>query len=118
VIYRDQLEAVYKLIEDPNRWAQGNYALDAGGDPICNEDGEEIDDLAVADRDEAACWCIWGAAYKCGIRNRAAEDAFVGALGFTMSNEPNDFNDTHTHAEVLELLRQAIERAPVREVQS
>jgi hypothetical protein len=110
VIYRDQLEKVYALIEKPENWTQGVYARDAVGEPVRNED----DDEQVALRDTAACWCIWGAAYKCGLTRRDDPD-FVGALGFVQINDPNDFNDSHTHAEVLALLQSAIERAPVRE---
>lgn len=114
-IYRDDLERVYALIEDPKRWAQGYYALDADGAPICDEDGDEIEDQSVAVDERAACWCIWGAAYKCGIRSQF-DGQFVEALGFQTVFEPNDFNDQHTHAEVLALLRSAIERAPARPV--
>ncbi len=112
-IYRDQLEAVYKLIEKPENWTQGHYALDAAGQPILNDDGDEIESENVALNDNAACWCIWGAAYKCGITRRDDDD-FVAVLGFTDVCQPNDFNDSHTHAEVLALLQSAIERAPVR----
>jgi hypothetical protein len=112
-IYKDQLEAVYKLIEKPENWTQEYYARDSAGQPVCDEDGDEIESECSALSAAATCWCIWGAAYKCGIIKRNDSD-FVAALGFTDSCEPHTFNDSHTHAEVLALLKSAIERAPVR----
>lgn len=113
MIYKDQLEAVYRLIEKPENWTQEYYARDAAGEPICTDDGEANDEPSVAKSDAAACWCIWGAAYKCGITEQL-DGEFVRALGFKSVCDPNEFNDSHTHGEVLELLKSAIERAPVR----
>lgn len=110
-IYRDDLERVYALIEAPERWTQNAYALDAAGEPICDDDGEEIHDDHVAAHDSAACWCLWGAAYKCGISGYVKDREYEATLGIA---DIADFNDTHTHAEVLALLKAAIERAPVR----
>lgn len=116
-IYKDDLERVYALIEDEQRWTQGAYAKDAAGEPFYDEDGYIIEDESTALRNDAACWCLWGAAYKCGIvttHESPRDRQFVEALGFKWLTDPNDFNDSHTHAEVLDLLRNAIERAPVR----
>jgi len=115
-IYRDQLEAVYALLEDPRRWTQEFFARTAYGDGIdddfdCNEEGESLSDDEQACHHEAVCWCLYGAAYKCGIYN---DGAYARALGMNEGHEVANFNDSHTHAEVLSLLRSAIERAPVR----
>lgn len=93
-IFRDDLERVYALLEDPKRWTQGKYARNAA------EEETNIDD------DDAVCWCLDGAVMRCGLRNPEA----WGALGVNLIA----FNDNHTHPEVLALLKSAIERAPVR----
>jgi hypothetical protein len=112
-IYRDDLERVYALIEKPENWTQEYYARDAGGDPICDVDGELIESPMAANADEAACWCLWGAAYKCGIPE-SKDQELATALAFDFPSSVADFNDTHSHAEVLARLRRAIDRAPVR----
>lgn len=117
-IYRDQLEAVYRLIEDPARWTQEAFAKNAAGEDIndgydVNDEGEPLTDEECAAHPDARCWCLYGAAYKCGIYNN-----FLLAKSLLLDTTVGiaDFNDSHTHAEVLALLTTAIERAPVREV--
>jgi hypothetical protein len=106
MIYRDQLEEVYALIEDPKRWTQGAYARTEDGEFIGDDcEGESYIESATAP--EAACWCVLGAGLKCGISE--------GSMGIALGNDyANAFNDNHTHGEVLALLKSAIERAPVR----
>lgn len=96
-IYRDDLERVYALIEDPERWAKGFYAY--------NAQGAECDEHSAS----AVKWCLDGAFNKCGLDSVYSEQVLHLQCGQTPT-----FNDTHTHAEVLALLRAAIERAPVR----
>jgi hypothetical protein len=116
-IYRDQLEAVYKLIEKPERWTKEYFARNANGDGIeesydSDEDGNDLNDEEIAAHPDAVCWCLYGAAYKCGIDDdRAYAEALLGETGYL---EVVTFNDKSTHAEVLQLLKDAIERAPVR----
>ena len=97
-IYRDQLEAVYRLIEDEKRWTQDASARD--------EQGNFVDSR----HPNAVSWCLRGACWK------AIAD-FDGCLTDQL-DVPSviNFNDSHTHAEVLALLTSAIERAPVRGV--
>jgi hypothetical protein len=104
-IYKDQLEAVYRLIEKPENWTQGAYARSANG--ALDRHG---DDEWVAE-DAAACqWCLLGAGIKCGIDVGDMYDKL-----FPLAREaPHEFNDNHTHAEVLALLKSAIDRAPER----
>jgi hypothetical protein len=103
VIYRDQLEAVYRLIEKPENWTQEYDARDSLGEEV------------MFGSSAACCWCLSGAFAKAGLGHSTE-------IGRTLMPDSEDeyafvqFNDTHTHAEVLALLASAIERAPVREV--
>lgn len=98
MIYKDDLQRVYALIERPEAWTQEVSARDANGAEI------------EVDSDAACSFCIDGAFIKCGLDNFASE----AALGLPQHHTP-EFNDSHTHSEVLALLRAAIDRAPVRE---
>lgn len=95
-IYRKDLERVLALIERPEAWCQNEAACDANGE------------YESPKSDKAVKWCIDGAFIRCGLDFTRSE--FV--LGLPRNGTP-EFNDTHTHAEVLALLRAAIERAPV-----
>ncbi len=103
-IYRDQLEAVYKLIEKPENWCKSTAARDADGfgcEPRSSR---------------AASWCIAGALEKVGAQRGFYDSHDLDAerkavLGVS---ETGTWNDTHTHTEVLALLKSAIERAPAR----
>ena len=101
-IYKDQLEAVYRLIEKPENWLQGDFAK--------NQFGE----IVASDSNEACQWCLLGA-FEHVLKADEIGDAysfFPDENGFTGSFMV--FNDTHTHAEVLALLKSAIDRAPER----
>lgn len=106
MIYRDQLEAVYRLIEKPENWRKDWFYTR-------NDEGEEC------------AWCLEGAVCRVlavsptsgeGLAVRRELDRALALPGGEGSSGDYSagFNDTHTHAEVLELLRNAIERAPVR----
>lgn len=106
-IYRDQLEAVYRLIEKPENWQKELYA----------------DDLLTP-----KCFCLAGAfrhineADGVQLDHDATDLEFSFALGLAPGEARHpfelvfEFNDSHTHPEVLALLQSAINRAPVREV--
>lgn len=116
MIYKDQLEAVYRLIEKPEAWTQRAFARNDGDQTIddeydCNDEGRALSDEECATHPDARCWCLYGAAYKTGIDD---DLGFTRALGMKVLHEVSDFNDSHTHGEVLDLLKSAIERAPVR----
>jgi hypothetical protein len=106
-IYKDQLEAVYKLIEKPENWTQGAYARRADGTAILG------DSYVCVTHTEAHSRCIFGAGMACDIGTYSMSAALHG-----LSGQPNlaSWNDApeRTHAEVLALLKSAIERAPVR----
>ncbi len=106
------LEPTYDLIKTPKQWTQGMYAKDADGDK-CNYNSPN-----------AVCFCLSGAL------NRAYEldtDVIGGnpphmywyartaILQAIMNNcdspinmvDMPTFNDSHSHADVIELLMQA-----------
>jgi hypothetical protein len=99
-IYKDQLQAVYRLIEKPENWTQGDAARGRSGNSV-NSNGKY-----------AVCWCLLGAAWRVNgkVEERVMDD-MESALGV---DSVADFNDNHTHAEVLALLQSAIDRAPER----
>ncbi len=113
-IYKDQLEAVYRLIEKPETWTTGYYARNEHNEPIDEDyNGDEciLTDIRQAQHGDACKWCLYGAAYKCGI-NTDYDYAF--ALGLPDPADVTTFNDRKTHHEVIALLKSAIDRAPVR----
>ena len=82
----------YELLADAKNWTRGTSARDAQG----NETGALSED--------ATCWCIYGAITKCYIN----EGTHIPLKAVTM-NVPESlvsmFNDSHTHEEVVALLK-------------
>jgi hypothetical protein len=116
-IYRDDLERVRALIKDPRRWTKGFFARTHDGvgieedyDEESRDEGDTLSDVEAANHPDAACWCLYGAAYKCGIYK---DKEYEAVLGIADIPEFNDAAST-THADVLAALTAAIERAPVR----
>ena len=99
-IYRQDLERVYALIEREEGWTQHTAAT--------NKSGKEVG----ARQKSAKCFCLLGAVWNAvpGDMDELREEMEA------LANTPDValFNDSHTHAEVLQLLKDAIERAPVR----
>ncbi len=94
----ETLKAARDLISDPAKWTQGELARDA--------DGEQVPPLD----DNATCWCSIGAMRKvCGPKANFYDGAFR-RLYFKVPSKGavSEFNDTHTHAEVLALFDAAI----------
>ena len=96
---RDLLVAARELISDSERWTQGCNARDRNGAPVPHE------------HQAAVAWCAAGACRRVSAgtpllrtvreaRNRLDRAVPLGRLG--------DFNDTHTHAEVLALFDTAV----------
>jgi hypothetical protein len=88
---------VAKLLADPLCWTQGVMARDRWGDevPPCHS--------------SAVRWCILGAVEKC-YSDFADAEAARSALARRLSGQGMSvgfFNDSHTHAEVLALVRSA-----------
>jgi hypothetical protein len=97
----NNLRAARALIEDPKHWTQGSYGLDSSGHGV-----------STRRINEAVCFCSWGALVRVGIDvigGRSAEERY---LDMGMGNRGvGNFNDTHTHAEVLAAFDKAIELA-------
>lgn len=91
------------LLEDPKRWTKGMSARDKDGI------------LRGAHDDDAVCWCLYGAMYKCGVQGD--EWDLVEAVIRREYEYPGipSFNDDErtTHEMVLRVLDLAIkESAP------
>lgn len=94
------LIAARALITPPDKWTQGEIARD--------DEGNATSPTAM----DAVCWCAQGA-----IAKVAGGHYLIGAfyardtLRKVAGNKVFNFNDGHTHAEVLAALDRAIELA-------
>lgn len=100
----DALVSARELIVAPERWTQGYYARNKHGSKCGAFDSD------------AYCYCTSGALAKvCGIdpdgdgHARPYQDA-IQELVITVGCGPIFFNDTHTHAEVLDMFDRTIKR--------
>ncbi len=91
------LRAARELIADERHWTTNVLARDAGG---C---------LTMVASDDATCFCAVGALLKATGRSgiTAARRAIEDAAGIERSRV-FEWNDTHTHAEVLAAFDRAI----------
>lgn len=100
---KDVLQKAYELLSDPARWTQEAYARDIDGKPL-----REWEPQAV-------CWCLDGALkqYPNGRLNetRAIVSKAIGTQFEIRGQDIHQFNDTHTHDEILEAIRVAITSA-------
>jgi hypothetical protein len=94
----ETLKAARQLITDPAKWTQGELARDA--------EGNEIN----PNNDLATCFCAHGA-----IQYFTADETLSNAdiLLIAVCSDKHDcyvedYNDTHTHAEVIALFDAAI----------
>ena len=106
----DVLKLARRLIEDPARWVQGCVATDQYGSRVSPDDSG------------AVCFCATGAVIRVVRPNRHDRETtwratrLLGMLDelsgcHSQDGQPRplaQFNDTHTHAEVLELFDRAI----------
>ena len=110
-----KLREVYSLIEDPERWTQHAFARDIHR--------EVVPPL----REDAACWCLTGACRRVfgdgldesrvlhGTQGRARYNPEAGCLaralnrlGVAPSDDIENYNDRHSHTQVLAVLDEAI----------
>ncbi|WP_454287239.1 DUF6197 family protein [Rhizobium arsenicireducens] len=80
------------LIRDPDNWTRQTRARNAAGNPVQPEDKS------------AKSFCSIGAMYRVGMNlqeRRAAAELIHPRL--------QQFNDTHTHAEVMEVWNRALQ---------
>jgi hypothetical protein len=96
---KDTILAAAALIENPEAWTQGASARD--------KEGASVD----ANSQQACSWCTLGAIDKVSYDYnswQAATRKVRDVLQKEHSSTPiAEFNDTHTHAKVLALLRKA-----------
>jgi hypothetical protein len=105
MIYRDQLEAVRKLIERPEAWIARKGFKD--GDAYCMVGAWRMVCRGHVYVDSGVPGQSWAEVHDKDI-------AFAKALGLRDEQHVFARNDNGTHSEVLALLDAAIERAPVR----
>ena len=97
------LEKARELISDESRWTQGSYAKDEKGEGT------------LPWREEAVCFCALGAIKKAGnFHDDCSEPAIF--LGRVLRDDMglhsvDEYNDSHSHADVLALFDRAIAAA-------
>lgn len=93
----ETLKAARDLISDPARWTQKTQARD--------RHGRNVDFL----NDDAVCWCTLGAIAKADFDLWGKQsDADKVLRRLVPRGLVGQFNDTHTHAEVIALFDAAI----------
>lgn len=88
----EKLIAARALIEDPDHWCQGARALNAAGN-VCPTRSAE-----------AVCWCAEGACIACDANDAPLRQVPGVCHGLVY------YNDSRTHADVLDLFTYAINR--------
>jgi len=83
------IQPIYDLIKDPDHWCQGTLGRDKDNQQICIG--------------HACKFCLVGAVYKV-YRHDEDTKAEVLSLINKYGVSPSEFNDSHSHAEVLALL--------------
>lgn len=93
------LRAIGERIGKPEAWTQKAYARHPNGAP---SSGPYVD---------AACWCWHGALYCTDATSFERSEAVRFMQTASCSLNIAEFNDTHTHAEVLAANARAVELA-------
>lgn len=106
----ETLTKVRELLSDPDRWCQGLRARNKDGLPV-EPDGRT-----------AVSWCLSGAIQRVSATSYLGFDAISAideifdarsVLDEIIYVSLEEYNDTHTHTEVLALLDEAIEKEKV-----
>lgn len=98
-------ERAYALIEDPARWTTNFFARNKQGGASVEPESQQ-----------ATCWCSLGAVRRViGPELINAEAEIARALEAATGEWITEFNDTHSHAEVLAGWRKAIESLRAKE---
>lgn len=97
----ETLIAARKLIESPRRWTQGTSARD--------KRGVNVPSTSL----KAVCWCAYGAIWRISgfDKDQLSTKALRAAMSVEYDHEAFEFNDRHTHKEVLAAFDEAIEKA-------
>ncbi len=94
------LRAIGERIREPSRWTTAADARDLNG--------TNVDPLEA----NAVCWCWYGALCIEARRSASGRDGAIRYMRLAADVRAIDeFNDTHTHAEVLAANARAIELA-------
>lgn len=94
----DALIAGRALIEDPKHWTRKFNARDADGHPVWNTKTQE-----------PISWCSLGALSKVTEGTTKVYNGAYKVLRACVDAGVSDFNDSHSHSEVLALWDKAIE---------
>jgi hypothetical protein len=89
------LRRMRALIATPETWTQGALALDRNGD--------KIDPRS----DAAVCWCMRGAMDRC-VPPQTETTGVYFAIDDRIPGLISEWNDTHTHGEVIAKLDEII----------
>lgn len=87
------------IISNPDNWVRLDFAKNAEG-------------FAVDENDEGAvCFCSWGALSRAQGHFVDSNSSVLNTLSIAMGDSVANFNDTHTHEEVLAAWDKAIASA-------
>lgn len=94
------LNKVRDLLTDPAKWTQNTSAR--------NADGHE----EIIESPAATCWCLYGAILKVRDPEGPAfgSEVTLDYLDDSLDMAIGRFNDTHTHAEVIQFLDKSISK--------
>jgi hypothetical protein len=102
------------LIRSPDKWTQGYYSRDALGNGIGKDGGNDED----ARHPAATCFCSIGAIYHLddGMHSTREATQYLNQAAIDLDRSISgaiNFNDIHTHAEVMAMWDRAKELASV-----
>ena len=89
------------LISDPDRWTQYANARDADGN------------IVSTDNEHSVCWCMGGAVWRVVVLAKETPRAGFAALGAIRQAArayASEYNDSHSHKQVLALLDRTIQQ--------
>ena len=88
-----------ELIADPANWTTGLYARNAQGEHT------------MTTSKDAVCWCSEGAVFRVTPENWEDAKSALQLINSVAGDDIVGFNDSHTHAEVMEVWDKALELA-------
>lgn len=106
----DVLKAMRALISDPARWTQDAWARDASGRPVMEFDPTAVS-FCMAGAWQHIIWAAFPARAEAPLR-RDLVTSVAGTLRALTHMPTGEYNDTHSHAEVLAVVDRAIAEAP------
>lgn len=101
-----------KLIEDPTKWTQGWFAKNAIGSNVSSLSESVVCFCSLGALERTEGRELWDTKYGERLLSRDAQVVLETAMKCSVEN----YNDTHTHAEVMQKWDDAIELAKQKEV--